>query len=299
METNKYFECQRCFYKSLKKSDMINHLNRVKKCEKQFHCFKYSDEELYNLSLIRNDKKIKNIPLKENVEKNEDKKYVCEKCNLSLTTKGNLKRHVLNYCKPSEKEKEIEKNVINNSNNNNSNNNNSNNVINNINNINIQIVNPFNDKWSTEHIDIDEKYKIFQNKYIFNNTLEKILENDINLNVLIDNEIGYVYNNNSLEKMDVKKLIRIVIEKIYDTIFEFGNEIKKNEVEQNKKIINEIVKQANIKFNDYKGNKNNFQENAKIIISDIYNDKRDRTYELLSSIVKKSDDDLRKGVEKF
>jgi hypothetical protein len=264
---------------------MKTHLNRKKKCEAKFSSLKYTDEELYNLSLIKryekeeNDKEIKN-----------PKKYECDKCKMLFLTNGNLKRHVLHSCKGEVKDNVLINNL----------NINSNNVTNYINNINIQLVNPFSKKWSTEHIGIDEKYEIFKTKYTYTKTLEKILENDINLNVLIDKEIGYVYNNNSFEKMEVKKIIRKVIEKLCDTIFEFGNEIKKNENEENINIIDEVIQKANIKFHDYQNNKNNFKEDAKIVISDVYNDKRSRTHEIFSNIKKlNGEKSLRKGVEEF
>ena len=284
-----YYECQRCSFKINKLSNMKNHLNRKKKCKADFSSFKYTDDELYNLSIV---KKYETNNKCNNNLKDETKKFECENCSMRFTTNGNLKRHMGQSCKNVKNENIIINQTINNSNNN------SNNITNHIN---IQLLNPFNSNWSTEHIGLDEKYEIFRTEYIFTKTLEKILENDINLNVLFDEEIAYVFNNNCIEKIDAIKIIRLVIEKIRDTISKFGNEIKKNEIEQNINIINEIINRANIKFNDYKSNKNNFKEDAKIVITDIYNDKRTKTHELLSSILNKSNEVevLRKGVKIF
>ena len=121
-KNNKYFECKRCFYKTLKKSEIMAHLNRVKPCERKEESYKYNEDELYNLSLIRNDK----------LNINQDEiEHKCKNCNKYFTTNGNLKRHISISCKGI-------KNNLNNINitqniNNNINNINNNNITQNIN----------------------------------------------------------------------------------------------------------------------------------------------------------------------
>ena len=52
-DKNSYFECKRCTYTCNKKANMKKHLNRKILCIKNFDSFSMSDEELYNLSLIK------------------------------------------------------------------------------------------------------------------------------------------------------------------------------------------------------------------------------------------------------
>ena len=275
-----YYECKRCLYRTNKIYNIKGHLNRINKCEKSpLNLFKYSDEELYKLSLIKH---INNDNNDNNEDKKDDKKFICEKCNMNFTTKGNLKRHITNTCK----NKDNNNNTIYNGNVNNINGN----VINNIqHNINIQLINPFKSEWSSDHIDVNDKYDILKNNYLYKTTLEKILENDTNLNVLIENEIGYVYNNNSIDKMNVKDVVRRILEKINTTINNFCNEIKKSEIDKDIDIINEAVYISDVNFNNYRANNNNFQDKAKKMITNIYGNKSDKTRKIFEQIKNSSD----------
>jgi hypothetical protein len=51
---SKNFICKRCYYSTDKRSAMVMHLNRQKLCNKSIESYKYSDEEIYNLSLTKN-----------------------------------------------------------------------------------------------------------------------------------------------------------------------------------------------------------------------------------------------------
>jgi hypothetical protein len=269
-----YYECKRCFYKSNKLSNIKSHLNKAKKCERISKSFQYEEDKLYELSLVKN------------IYNDENKKYKCDKCGITYSTNGNLKRHMSEYCKG------INKNVI-------VNNSNVTNIINNniTNNINIQILNPFNkdSKWSINHIDINEQYDILKNKLLYSNTLEKILENDTNLNVLIKKDKALVYNNDTIETIDLQKLVRTTIEKLNDTIFEFGDNIKNSEIDKNLTIIKEALGLANEIFNNYLTNNNDTKNKAKTMFTNIYKNKSEKTEEILKKITNTSDIEIDKS----
>jgi hypothetical protein len=263
---NNYYECKRCLYRSNRLSNIKLHLNRLNKC-KSSGDIPYSDNEIYNMSLVKHINK----------NNNDNKKFECDKCLMTFTTNGNLKRHVSFSCKGV---KHNLSNVLNITNN-------INNINNNITqNINIQIINPFNDKskWSIDHIDINEQYDLLKENYIYKNALEKILENDKNLNVLIKKDEALVYNNDKIEKIELKRLFRLMIEKLNDTIFEFGDNIKNSEIDKNLTVIKETLDLANKIFNDYKCNNDNTQNKAKIMFTNIYKNKSEKTEEMLKKI---------------
>ena len=85
MEENKsYLECKKCFYKCNKKKDMLKHLNKKKPCIRILESYKYKDEELYELSLVRENKVLKSS--------------ICDKCNKNFYNSSNLKRHLEKKC---------------------------------------------------------------------------------------------------------------------------------------------------------------------------------------------------------
>ena len=120
------YECKRCFYNTLLKSDMKRHLNRKIKCPRILESYKYNDKDLEELSLtptknkegvkieLSNNKILENI--KENIKLDDDVKNInnfddilkyikdnkCKKCfycNLEFTRYYDLKRHIKENCK--------------------------------------------------------------------------------------------------------------------------------------------------------------------------------------------------------
>ena len=292
----KYYECKRCFYKCVKICDMKNHLNRKKICNRILESYKYNEDDIYNLSLKQNI--ISNNKYNCNNDYDNNKLYKCDLCKMRFTTSGNLKRHINISCKGNKKEilnnnldnnlDNNSNNIINsnnNSNNNNSNNNNSNNIINSNNNsnnvININFINSFDKKWSTEHIDINDKYELLKSKFIYTNTLRKILENLLNLNVLVDNKSdeSYYYKNNNIEKTETKTLLRRIMGKLNNTINDLGDDIKNSNIKYDEDILDESLDKNNQKFNDYRMNKNNIQNSYNNYIANIYNEKNKETHD--------------------
>lgn len=293
-----YYECKRCFFKCYQKNTMKKHLERVKICERTLDSFQYEDEDLYELSLTR--------------IYTEQKKTFCDICNKNFINVFSLKRHNHschksvnndkskvsnseinnNYVEDDEVNSNIDieySNIKNNDSNKNplcyiNNNNINNSVINNNvnivnNNLSINIIN-FDDDWNTSHIDDKQKILLLLKKYKFTTTLENILENEVNLNVLIDNttENGLVCNNNKFEKMDVKDIVKKTMKKLVYSLNNFKNEIyERNNHELDLDVINTEIKKANLKYKEYKSNKID-QTDVNNLIKNIYNKKKDDTY---------------------
>ena len=84
-----YYECKRCKYKTNRKNNMKIHLERENKCPRNIESYKFTDEEIYNLSLtiIKDDIKDKCNDL------------ICSSCNKYFSRKDNLNNHIKKYCK--------------------------------------------------------------------------------------------------------------------------------------------------------------------------------------------------------
>ena len=190
-----YYECVRCNYIVIRNSDMVKHLNRKLKCNRNMASYKYSDEEIITLSLT--------IKKKVNIEtKNIIKKPItCNDCGKIFTRIDNLKTHQKNSCK-----KIIKNNIQNIDNETENIQYNIHNIINveNITNNNFIILNKiniksFDEKWTVEHIDEHLKQCILLSTTKYSDLLEEILKNKENLNVIIDKESsgGLVYKNDN------------------------------------------------------------------------------------------------------
>ena len=219
MNKNSYFECKRCFYKCYQKGDIQKHLDKKKLCNRILESYKYNELELKDLSLQRIYVKL------ENDDNDTNYKNICECCGKRFIHLRTLKKHnekcKLNilpnnqeekYQSPVTEEKNEELNLNNNlfSKNDMGNSNCSGiNIVDNSTknitqhiNLNINLINSFDEQWNTTHIDDKTKVLLLLNNTKFTSTLENILENEVNLNVLIDetSEKGLVYN----EKKNIK-----------------------------------------------------------------------------------------------
>jgi hypothetical protein len=197
-----------------------------------------------------------------------------------ITKKDIIKEYITNQqntIKNDElKDKNIN-NIINNYNIVNGDINNTFNIVNN--NVLINIIN-FDDNWNTSHIDDKQKILLLLKKYKFTTTLENILENEVNLNVLIDNTTNnaLVCNNDKFEKMDVKDIVTKTMKKLVDSLNNFKNEIsEKNDHQLDLDVLDTEIKKANIKYNEFKKDKI-AQNDVNNMIKSIYNKKKDDTY---------------------
>ena len=219
----------------------------------------------------------------DNVKSTKDAYYECKRCFYNCYQKTDMTRHI-NKKKKCErilksfdyKDEDITElslkrysgtNVIIN-----------NNIQNNIQ-INMNTIHSFNDKWNTDHITPTQKLLLLLNNSKFTETLNQILENDMNLNVLIDNtsDNAIVYQDKQLVSMKIKDIVKKTLEKIFVHLTDFKDDIiEPNIFNIDKNIMSEQIKIANTKIKDY--NKDiDIQKYVNIYIKDIYNKKKDDT----------------------
>jgi len=295
------YECKRCEHKTNQKIEMIRHLNRKNKCKRTLNSYKYNDNEINDLSLIRLNNNSKNNDLNndlnnelktELINKKKDKKiYLCECCDKKFSRKFNLERHN-DICK----KKIFTNNYI-------TNNTIQNNTIHNTihNNISINFkLEPYDGDWNISKINKFTRQSIIFSNIMYTNLLKLILENESNLNVIIDKDKneGIIYKN------DIEKLIKVNLKDIIDnSMYKLNKHLNDfytetiSDVEY--KIINNMFEeQKNIiqsKYEDYKNNK----ETQKIVekyITNIYDTKKDDTLIFYRKILlENKGDDLLEG----
>ena len=100
-----------------------------------------------------------------------------------------------------------------------------NNIINNI-----HLYNPisFDDDWDISHLSNEDKNLLIVSMVKYTKTLEYLLKNKSNHNVLIDKESnsGLVYKNNNIEKMTIEEICDKSFDKIYDHLNSFYDNSK-------------------------------------------------------------------------
>jgi len=223
-----YYLCKRCNYLANQKVDMRRHLEKQKKCIIINNINNLSENELYTVSLQKiqikcneNINLTKNVVLPVNIKKNENINLTdnyCENCDKYFYNKSNLNKHLKkNVCNKKYNSQNI--NVQNNT------------TINNVFNINLNFPKGFNEEWDVSQIDYIKKVEILLSNSKFSKTLENILSNADNLNVILnDDNIGIVYNNlkNKYVPMSNKNIIELSMQKIYKHLKDFYFEINKN-----------------------------------------------------------------------
>ena len=283
---NNNYECKRCFYQCYQLNDMKKHLNKKIICDRTIDSYNYKDEDLIKLSLIRKST---------DVIKEYD--FLCDNCNKKFCNNSNLMRHKKSSCKNikinNKKEEMIDeiKNSIDDKNNilnyNITNNITTNNYTNNIISVNINLINSFEENWNTTHIDDKTKCFLLLNNSKFTATLENILENEVNLNVLLDNtsENGLVFNKDSFVNMSVKDIVKKTMDKLYNKLCDFKNDISDKKLNIDEKLLDDHIKIAYSKYNNYIED-SKIQESVDIFIKGIYNRKKEDTllnYNLINS----------------
>jgi len=203
-----YYLCARCNHITNQKVEMKRHLDKKKKCTIKNNNI-LTEEEFYNISLEKHDKL--------NDKEYEDKEYICQKCSKKFSNKGNLNKHIKYVCY-----NEI-KNTTNNI---------QNISVQNIININLTSIKGFDQEWDTTQIDHQKKGEILLSNSKFTKTLENILNDKINLNVIMDHDdkTCIVYNNekNKYEPMTKKDIIEKSMKKVYSHLKKFYDEINNN-----------------------------------------------------------------------
>ena len=285
-----YYQCVRCDYITKRNSDMIRHLARTRKCARNLNSYKYTEDEIQELSLILH--KEPNLFIKNNNLKEE---LTCPTCKKIFSRKDNLNTHMKKTCKNiifEKKKYEINKKTTEytepepkpeiNSHSTNIQNNilnieNQTNIENHTNNIIIlnPTLQPFDNQWSIEHIDkyISQVILLSENKYT--NLLGEILKNKENLNVIIEKNslYGLVYKNDNdmYVNMKVNEIIEQSMKKLYEQLNVFYTNFAANDILKiNKDIIEKEKRQIENKFNDYCNNKNDVKQIVENLLEDIY-----------------------------
>lgn len=300
-----YYQCRRCFYNTCKKTDMKRHLSKKIKCHRLIESYKIKDDEIEELSLtpIKGDE-IKNINelLCNNLQNNKNnfnnvENYItfidknnetkCIYCEKIFFRKYELKRHVLTSCKKKGNNDlaNIESDT----------NNISNIVINNnqqinnkqINNIQINvfndknIINSFDNDWDLTDIDLQKKILLFLADNKYSKTMEEILKNNKNLNVLFDktSDTGLVYKNDIDKFINIKSddIIISIIYKLYSHLIEFYDEIKNNDFIKDLDIHKDKIEEKYTDFNNSQSK--NIKHYVKNILIDIFDKHKDKITE--------------------
>lgn len=290
-----YYECKRCSFRSSQKIGMTRHLNKLNKCIKNIDSYKYSDEELYDLSLcIINNKKPISI----------NNNYYCEDCDKFFSTKGNLVKHLRKKNCKNVQEKEDKPEVIVTPVNNINNIQNINNTqINNItinqeikicNYYNIKLPIGFDDDWDLSNISLMNKLLLLCSSSKFSDLLKSILSNDENLNVILDNdENGIVYKNDDEKYIIMKK--EEILDKSFDKLYKqlhFVFDELKNSYDKSVTNYDKIIEDEKInvqkRYNDYKENSQNLNKRVKAFLCDIFQEKNQEAMAIMQDYLKNS-----------
>ncbi len=242
-----YYQCRRCKFTSKFKNDIRRHLNRKIKCGKELDAYNYSNEKLYELSLIK-------IVIKDEEDK---KNLTCINCNKIYSRLDSLNRHKLN-CKIIE----------------------SNDSTQNIQHVHIKLKS-FDEDWSIEHINDYFKLFILLSKTKYTDFLEEIMKNRENLNIILEKntDSALVYKNqidfyvkikikDFFEQLMIK--INIQLQKIFDDYLSENYNIENGVLNtiKDEKISN------NVKLSDYL-NDYNLRKIVDILLLNILNKNRE------------------------
>jgi hypothetical protein len=127
----------------------------------------------------------------------------------------------------------------------------------------------FDDNFNASKIDNNKKLILLLTTSKFTKTLEILLENKVNLNVLIDTttDNGLVYNKEFINMKHIY-IIKKTMSKLYKILIDFHNDILyDNEIDMDKNSLDLILETINNYYNNFINN-DEFQQN---IIKDITN----------------------------
>ena len=250
--------------------------------------YKISKSKLFDILNIIVKNKLKACPL---CNKNCDKKYelkkhiILECVNIDLEMKDDIIENN-NQCTDFSllSEELCSKNNIINSiitNNNNNNNNNYNYNIDNlnvINNFNFNSPISFDEDWDVSHLSDEEKTVLIISMYKYTKTLESLLKNKNNHNVIIDkaSNSGLVYKKNNIETMSLNEICDKSVDKINYHLNKFVDEvIKNNNVDVDTDYIMHSKKVIRIKHGNYKYNQKDRNCVNQILVDKFDNVKND------------------------
>jgi len=293
---------------------MVRHVNKRKFCIKKLDAYNYTDEELLRLSLLHNIDDTQKSTIKNNKNKNvlkkeqffeiinqidKNKLKECPLCNSSFSKIVDLKNHLILECvtidlDDSKIVKNIEKSIVIEGSHNSIAN--SNNITNNITNItNNIIINPisFDDKWDDSHLSKEEKDLLILSMFKYSKTLESLLKNKSNHNVIIDAKTnsGLVYKNNNIEKMSLDDIMDKSFDKLHNHLTKFFDETKiNNSYAIDPDYLYDQKKIMRIKYNNFKDAEEREDMNKRkaiiVLIADIFDKIKQETLENFNKVSK-------------
>ena len=181
------------------------------------------------------------------------------------------------------------------------NNTNTTNIINNNNNSNIILIPiSFNNEWDQSHISYCEKLALLLSDYKFTKTLESILKNKSNQNVLINlNEDEALVLNEDKDEIQKLKLMNAdsicnkSIEKLHTLLVNFVKDIKNENIYNvNEKILDNEKYNVDVKYYNYRNNTKNEKEIINNTIKYIFNKVRDETLKNFNDITDITDKNI-------
>jgi len=285
------YKCYKCFYITQRKSNLLSHFNRLKKCSRNIKNI-FTEEEINDLNNKQIFKGFKDIDkeIKKTFDVSEEtiNNFKCDFCDKQFNLKYNLNKHIRN----THSKDDNKKNVVINNIQNNTNNTNIQNIQNNINITNISLkipeLIPFDEEWDLSEIKNTDKHLLMISKIMYTQLLEKILENEKNLNIIIDkdNNTGLVYSNVENKKeyknMEFEKIIEKSMEKINKHLIDIFKDITENFNnsyyldENNKKIIND-------KYRNFRLDKN-IKKTVENYFFDIFNKNNQKSIQIMTDI---------------
>lgn len=317
-----YYKCYFCEdFKSNRKSNILSHLNKNKKCIRSSKSYMYTNEELLNKSCEKiylkyitppqkkeNSEQFKTLdtsnelkntiyvePSNITIIKEEEKLNQCMHCLKILSNKYNLNIHY-KTCKllNNEKETTVNNNVTNTNSGDSSIVNSGDNATLNVNsnNININIITPisFEQNWDVSEIDTSKKTQILVSNIMYTSLLNKILENEKNQNIVIENDTnsGLVYMNEKDKyiTMKIDDIFEKTMEKLHKQLIEITTEFR-NDNDDNFSLdsLNSFLTVANRKIVNYRQNID-IKEGTNNFIKQIFNNIKGDAINIMNGVNK-------------
>ena len=315
--------CKNCDYKTKHFTEITRHMNRINRCKKSLQGYNFTEEEIIKLSLIPHINNNQNIDIKTNNNNNnktivnkkrlfellllveKDKLKRCPLCNEQFDKIVDLRNHLILNCISLNLENNVKnKNLFKTDNNsiitdnkpiisgnNNSTINVNNNIVNNniVNNIHIYSPISFDNDWNTDHLTNEEKNLLIISMVKYTKTLEYLLKNKSNHNVLIDKETnsGLIYKNNNIEKLSIDEICNQSFDKLYNHLNSFYKDSKNINVGSiDPEYIDIQKKSMKVKYFNYKDNENIDKDLANNSMIEIFNQVKDETLENFNKIKK-------------
>lgn len=148
-----------------------------------------------------------------------------------------------------------------------------------------KILNGFNEDWDISKIDLQKKLLLFVSDNKYSNTMEEILKNDKNMNILLgenENE-SIVFQEDKFVNVNNDEIIVRTMYKLYNHLLKFYNEIKEEDLMN--KDLNKHKYNLKEKYDDFNNN-NMTKEIVKNILLDIFHNKKEEVLEKFSEFNK-------------